>query len=103
MYMYEDGTELTGVAMYKSEEMAVQRNHIPAGMTFPVHTHGEKEWLICYHGKLKFTMDGKESLLEAGSCRFIPVGETHKIEAIEDSSVIAITIPASKDFPDVRK
>jgi len=101
IYSTPSGLSIIGQALYKVPEVAIQNVFLLAGADFPGHTHNEKEWLVCYEGRLKFECGGEETFMEPGSCRFIAEHEQHTVTAIKDSRVIAITIPASPGFPDV--
>lgn len=69
------------------------------GTYFPSHSHPEIEYIILYEGVMEVTLDDEIVFLRVGDCLAIPANKNHSVMCIEDSKAIAITIPASKDFP----
>lgn len=83
--------------------VAVVRSVVPAGVTFPAHLHQETEYIICFDGAGTCTIinDGPSEILHPlypGMMVKILPGQKHRITAFQDLWVIAITIPASKDW-----
>ena len=99
---YEGCPPMIGRALYKTLEIGIMQCFLPEGHVLPMHRHEQKEWIICFHGKIKFTTEESTQIMEAGSCRFMKAGEAHESLALEDSKTIVITIPTDPGFPDVR-
>lgn len=98
---YEGCPPMVGRALYKTQEIGIIQAFLPKGHILPMHQHEQKEWIICFHGKIKFTSGGKTQIMVPGSCRFMEIGEAHESIALEDSKTVVITIPADPEFPDV--
>lgn len=98
---YEGCPPMIGRALYKTDEIGIMQAFLPKGHVLPMHRHEQKEWIICFHGKIEFTTEGKTLVMTPGSCRFLDVGVEHESVALEDSKTIVITIPTDPEFPDV--
>lgn len=88
------------------KRVSVVRSVVPAGVTFPIHTHDETEFIICFDGLGTCTLinDGPSEMLHSlspGKCIKILPGQKHRITAFKDLWVIAITIPASPGFGEI--
>ena len=97
-YKHVEGTSF-GFGIYKTDEVAIQRARGVAGSLFEEHVHDEHEHIVVFSGCLAITMHGKRHVLRLGDGIHIPLGTPHSAEYLEDSWVIAITVPGSKDFP----
>ena len=80
-------------------EIAVVQSILAPGTIYPPHSHLEYEYAIVYKGSLVIVMKEKEILLRKGDFIKIDPGVTHSAYSEEGAETIAITIPASKDFP----
>lgn len=98
---YEGCPPMVGRPLYKTDEIAIMQVFLPKGHVFPAHMHEQKEWIICFHGKVEFKANGKTSIMVPGSCVFMDIGIAHESVALEDSKTIVITIPADPEFPNV--
>lgn len=94
-----DGPDLEGRTLYKTDEIAIMEVFLPKGNILAEHMHDQKEWLICFHGKIKFQTEGHTDIMSTGSCKYLRVGQPHRSVALEDSRTIVITIPADPGFP----
>jgi len=92
---------MIGRGLYKTDEIAILQVFLPKGNILPVHKHDQKEWLICFHGKIELRLDGEIMILSPGSCKYLPEGTAHESVALEDSKTIVVTIPADPGFPNV--
>ena len=97
-YDMERGTAIA-FGLWKQTEVAVARVFFSAGALFPEHSHNEKEFLICFEGHLRLTVDGKIIDLTPQDELTICPGQAHSAEAVVDTRVIAITVPAAEGFP----
>jgi quercetin dioxygenase-like cupin family protein len=98
---YGGAPDMIGRSLYKTDEVAIMQVFLPKGNVLAEHRHGQREWLICFHGKIKFESRGEVQIMTPGSCRFMEIGQSHKSVALEDSRTIVVTIPADPGFPDV--
>ena len=95
-----EGPPMIGRPLYKTGEIAILQAFLPKGNAMPAHKHDQKEWIICFHGKIEFTVHGETTIMVPGSCAFLDVGVSHKSVALEDSKTVVVTIPADPEFPD---
>ena len=74
-----------------------------AGSVFPAHTHGEKEFIIVYKGHAVVYVQEENSHLKhdlkAGDFLYVKPNAKHYAEFILDTWYLAITVPASKEWP----
>ena len=98
---YEGCPPMVGRPLYKTQEIGIMQVFFPKGHHLPMHAHEQKEWIICFHGRIRFTTGDSTTIMEPGSCRFMEVGVAHESLALEESKTIVITIPADPEFPDV--
>lgn len=88
-----------GYSLYHNSNIAIQRAFMRNGTSFPQHSHKEKEILVISSGKLKVTINNKSSIFERGDSLSFEMNQIHEVEALEDTWVIGITIPASEGYP----
>ena len=94
-----DGT-IIGLGLFKDKYIAVQRAFISKGTISTLHDHKETEYLIVYKGKVEMEVSGLTYVLGVEDRIRIKSHLPHTCEALEDTWLIAITIPASEEFPD---
>ena len=96
------GGESFGFALYNDGHVAIQRAYVGKGACFTSHVHpGSREWLICYEGSIKVSIEGLPvKKLAPGDGVYINADTAHECEALEDSWLIGITIPAEEHYPD---
>jgi len=102
----ERGTCL-GFNLLNKPDVAAADFFVSNGSVFRVHQHKQLEYIIIYKGKMTINIFDSEELkniiethtLEAGECFKIEKGALHSHEYLEDSWVIAITIPREEGFP----
>jgi len=98
-YKVEDGTAI-GFGLLSQCEVGVQKLFISSGTIFPEHVHNnEIEYGIVYNGKLKVTINENSRIIEKGDYIKFSAQEVHDIEALEDSWIIAISIPKIEGYP----
>lgn len=101
---FEQKGSCHGIAIYNDDTIAVQRAFMSKGTSLPPHYHDEIEVLTIFQGMLQITfIDGKQTFIGVGDTYKFNPKESHYCEALEDTWMIAITIPPSKDYPDGRK
>jgi quercetin dioxygenase-like cupin family protein len=103
-YDTHDTGECTGNAIYNDGNIAIQKTFISKGAILPSHCHVDcMETLIMISGHLKIINGAGEEVHLKGiigeRMYCFGSGEVHEIEAIEDTVLIGITIPADKGYP----
>lgn len=89
----------TGEELFYNQSVAVQRAFMNKGASFPIHLHNQIEWIIVTRGHLINDTEGIISHLKDGDGIRIQKDQSHFIEAVEDTWMIGITIPASEGYP----
>lgn len=97
-YEAGDGTVL-GFPLFNTPKVAVQRHFLSSGAVFGNHTHEQREWILVYEGELRVHVSGKEERLSLAQCVFVDVGQEHSLEAIVDTWLICVSIPAAEGYP----
>jgi len=64
-----------------------------------MHQHEEIEHIIVYSGKIKVKNGDEDIIVDYGQSIAFEPFTPHKIEMLEDSWLIGITIPSSKNYP----
>lgn len=99
-YEFKDGVAISQ-NLYNTPDIAIAKTFIPKGTTFEEHIHYVSgEWVIILEGALKMFFDGKEQLLNKHDCVMVIANKPHCAIAVEDTTIIAITIPRDDGWPD---
>jgi len=95
-----EGNNQTAVmhGLLKLREIAVSVVHANKG-THAEHTHEEHEWFFIIDGSLKIIMNNTEHILKPGEFLEIPCNTIHEPVWLEESLILAITMPSNKFFP----
>ena len=78
--------------------MTVARLEIAKGAVVPLHRHVNEQITLMLEGKLRFVIDGVESVVSAGDVMVIPPNVPHLVEALEDSAVFDLFSPIRSDW-----
>lgn len=78
--------------------MTVARFEISRGGGVPVHSHPNEQISMVQQGRVKFVLNGIESILGAGETVHIPANAPHSAEALEDAIVIDLFSPPREDW-----
>jgi len=70
------------------------------GCVVPVHHHENEQVSYVIRGKLKFEVNGKEIVLNAGDVLHIPSNVVHSATALEDTLDLDIFSPPRQDWLD---
>jgi quercetin dioxygenase-like cupin family protein len=97
--LIEDNS-IVGKYLWKEKRVAVQLMSIPNGLAMPINKRDELEVLVIFDGALDVEMDNKTQLYKRGDVVKIPAGKGHICQAITNVKLIAISIPASEEYPD---
>ena len=82
------------------EQLMVSRILMKKGCVVPLHQHVNEQLSYILEGALKFWIDGKEIVVEAGEVLCIPSNMPHKAEAVEDTLDLDIFYPPRQDWID---
>ena len=81
-----------------TERMTVARIFLDRGVTVPAHAHENEQLTMLEQGRLRFTTDGVEQIVEAGQTLRIPPHARHQVEALEDSRATDFFSPRREDW-----
>lgn len=89
-----------GHGVLNDHDCAVQKYFATGQSAFPQHTHDEYEYFIVIEGEGKVSIDGKEQAFKPKDFIAIAPGQTHSWYYNTPVRMLAITVPASRGFPD---
>ena len=79
-------------------DIMVARVLMKKGCIVPLHSHHNEQFSYILEGALKFWIDGKEIVVNAGEVLTIPRNMPHKAEALEDTVDIDVFNPPRADW-----
>ena len=82
------------------QAIMVARVLMKKGCIIPLHSHHNEQFTYILEGALKFWLDGKEIVVNAGEVLTIPPHMPHKAEAMEDTVDLDIFNPPRADWID---
>lgn len=71
--------------------------HFPAGTVLPPTSHEQDEISFIHSGVLKVVCGGQEVTLRGGDVSFIPAGEIHSAEVLEDVALSYVLVEGSRE------
>jgi quercetin dioxygenase-like cupin family protein len=74
--------------LVRAAQVEVIRLVVPAGKTIDEHKAKGEIIVQCLEGRVAFTAFGKTQNLEAGKLLYLPTGEPHTVEGIENASLL---------------
>ncbi len=80
------------------QAIMVARVLMKKGCIIPLHSHHNEQFSYILEGALKFWIDGKEIVVNAGEVLTIPSNMPHKAEALEDTVDLDIFNPPRADW-----
>jgi len=80
------------------KEMMLARVLLKKGCVVPEHSHHNEQITYVLEGALKFWIDGREIVVEAGEVLTIPPHMPHKAEALEDTVDLDVFHPPRSDW-----
>ena len=80
------------------QAIMVARILMKKGCIIPLHSHHNEQFSYILEGALKFWIDGKEIVVNAGEVLTIPSNMPHKAEALEDTVDLDIFNPPRADW-----
>ncbi len=82
------------------QEIMLARVLLQKGCIVPEHSHHNEQLTYVLEGALKFWIDGKEIVVNAGETLCIPAHMPHKAEALEDTVDLDVFSPPRQDWID---
>ncbi len=92
-----------GYGIYNEPDASVLVASIEKNSLHQYHSHPEKEILVVIAGEFESIIGEKTVTLKVGDVLEIPANVAHVSVYPSACKIIAITIPQSKDFPNVRR
>src|SRR5437588_5296005 len=80
------------------QEIMLARVLLKKGCIVPLHSHKNEQLTYIVEGALKFYIDGKEIVVNAGEVLCIPSNMPHKAEALADTVDLDIFNPPRADW-----
>jgi quercetin dioxygenase-like cupin family protein len=80
------------------QELMLARVLLKKGCIVPEHSHHNEQLTYIVEGALKFWIDGKEIVVNAGEVLCIPAHMPHKAEALEDTIDLDVFNPPRADW-----
>lgn len=74
--------------LVRAGEVEIIRLVVPAGKEISEHKAKGEIVVHCLEGQVAFTVFGKTQTLQAGELLYLPTGEPHKVEGVEDASLL---------------
>ena len=74
--------------LVRAEQVEVIRLVVPAGKEIAEHKAKGEIVVHCLEGRVAYTAFGKTHNLEAGKLLYLPTGEPHSVQGIEDASLL---------------
>ncbi len=92
-----------GYGIYNEADASILVADIVENSLHQCHSHPEKEILIVLEGEFESVIRDEAVILKKGDIREIPASVPHVSVYPSSCKLLAITIPQSKDFPNVRR
>ena len=87
-----------GRQLIVGQDLMLARVLLKKGCIVPEHSHPNEQLTYILEGALKFWIDGKEIVINAGEVLTIPPNMPHKAEAVEDTVDIDVFYPPRADW-----
>lgn len=94
----EDLSPLLQRQFVVGQEIMLARVLLKKGCIVPEHSHHNEQLTYILEGALKFWIDGKEIVVNAGETLCIPANMPHKAEALEDTVDLDVFAPPRADW-----
>jgi quercetin dioxygenase-like cupin family protein len=96
----EDLNPLLGRQLVVGHQIMLARILLKTGCVVPRHSHHNEQVSYVLEGSLKFWLDDREILVNAGEVLAIPPHLPHRVEALVDSVSLDIFHPPRQDWID---
>jgi quercetin dioxygenase-like cupin family protein len=80
------------------QKMTVARIQLSRGAVVPEHRHMNEQITLLERGRLRFRIEGREVVLEAGQMLALEPDVPHGVEALEDSAALDLFSPPREDW-----
>src|SRR5579859_760364 len=94
----EDMNSLLQRQFVVGQEIMLARVLLKKGCIVPLHSHHNEQLTYILDGALKFWIDGKEIIVNAGETLCIPSNMPHKAEALADTIDLDVFAPPRADW-----
>ena len=94
----ETMSECIGRKIISGEKAMVAQVFLKKGAVVPEHFHESEQITYILEGALKFELDGKEVVVNAGQVLRIPSNVPHRAVALEDTLDLDIFSPIREDW-----
>jgi quercetin dioxygenase-like cupin family protein len=94
----EELNPLLGRQLVVGQNIMLARVLLKKGCIVPEHSHPNEQLTFIAAGALKFSIDGKEIVVNGGECLTIPPNLPHKAEALEDTVDFDVFSPPRHDW-----
>jgi quercetin dioxygenase-like cupin family protein len=98
----EDLNPLLQRQMIVGQDIMVARVLLKKGCVVPLHSHHNEQVTYILEGALKFWIDGREIVVNAGEVLTIPPHMPHKAEALVETIDLDVFTPPRADWLDGR-
>lgn len=99
-YVFKNGVAVSE-NIYNTDDIAIAKTFIPKGVTVEPHAHIiSNEWVIVLDGVLKIFSEEEEKILNKHDSVMVIANKPHYAIAVEDTTIIAITVPKDDGWPD---
>src|SRR3989442_13357973 len=82
------------------QRVTVSRFELKRGGVVPRHSHEQEQMTCVMSGALKFTIDGRETVVRQGEVLDIGPWVEHEVEVLEDALVVDVFSPVRQDWID---
>jgi quercetin dioxygenase-like cupin family protein len=82
------------------ERTMIAHIFLKKGCVVPAHSHDNEQMTYIISGALRFTVNGREILLQAGDVMHIPSNVVHGAVAVEDTLDMDVFSPPRQDWLD---
>jgi quercetin dioxygenase-like cupin family protein len=94
----ENLNPLLGRQLVVGQNIMLARVLLKKGCVVPEHSHPNEQVTYILEGALKFWIDGREIVIQAGETLTIPPNMPHKAEAVEDTVDLDVFYPPRADW-----
>lgn len=91
-------TPFLGRQLVVGQEIMLARILMKKGCIVPEHSHSNEQLTYVLEGALKFWIDGKEIVVNAGETLCIPSHMPHRAEALSDTIDLDVFVPPRADW-----
>jgi len=96
--MVEDLSPFLQRQLVVGQEIMLARILMKKGCIVPEHSHPNEQLTYVLEGALKFWIDGKEIVVNAGETLCIPSNMPHKAEALAETIDLDVFVPPRADW-----